>query len=171
MKNKTSAVPSLRTARWESPFGTLQLTATADALVGLLLPCQLGSVNMRPAGRPNTVLVETCRQLEAFFAGDRRTFELPLAPISGTDFQRRVWDELQQVPFGSTLTYTQLAQRIGRPRAVRAVGAANGRNPIPIVIPCHRVVGSTGSLTGYGGGIEMKQQLLAWEAGEPVRWR
>jgi methylated-DNA-[protein]-cysteine S-methyltransferase len=104
-------------------------------------------------------------QLSEYFEGKRKTFELELAP-EGTDFQKAVWDELTRVPYGSTLSYGELARRIGRADAVRAVGAANGANPIPIVIPCHRVVGSNGSLTGYGGGLDRKKWLLALECGD-----
>ncbi len=101
-------------------------------------------------------------QLREYFAGTRRTFELELAP-RGTPFQLEVWKALCEIPYGDTITYAELARRIGRPAAVRAVGAANGANPIPIVVPCHRVIGSNGTLTGYGGGIERKQFLLALE--------
>jgi methylated-DNA-[protein]-cysteine S-methyltransferase len=108
---------------------------------------------------------EAARQLEEYFAGARRTFDLPLAP-RGTPFQQRVWEELRGIPYGQTTSYGELARRIGQPTASRAVGAANGANPIPIIIPCHRAVGSDGSLTGYGGGVERKQRLLAMEAGQ-----
>lgn len=101
-------------------------------------------------------------QLAEYFAGRRRRFRLPLAP-EGTPFQQRVWEELRLIPYGETVTYTELARRAGRPSAVRAAGAANGRNPISIVIPCHRVVGVNGSLTGYGGGLPRKRALLAME--------
>lgn len=102
-------------------------------------------------------------QLDAYFAGTRRTFDLPLAP-KGTPFQRTVWEALCRIPYGATISYAGLAHRIGRPAAVRAVGAANGRNPLPIVVPCHRVVGSDGSLTGYAGGLSFKQALLDLES-------
>jgi methylated-DNA-[protein]-cysteine S-methyltransferase len=101
-------------------------------------------------------------QLTAYFEGGRQTFSLPLAPV-GTPFQRRVWAELQRIPYGETLSYSQLARRAGRPRAIRGAGAANGKNPISIVIPCHRVMGKDGSLTGYGGGLETKRALLDLE--------
>jgi O-6-methylguanine DNA methyltransferase len=106
-------------------------------------------------------------QLTAYFEGGRRTFSLPLAPV-GTPFQRRVWAELQRIPYGETLSYSQLARRAGRPRAIRAAGAANGKNPISIVIPCHRVVGKDGSLTDYGGGLEKKAALLELEGAKVV---
>lgn len=108
------------------------------------------------------VLTEAASQLSAYFAGDLTEFDLPLAP-RGTDFQRQVWDLLRTIPYGTTRSYGELATRLGSPGASRAVGLANGRNPISIVVPCHRVVGSSGQLTGYGGGIERKQTLLALE--------
>jgi methylated-DNA-[protein]-cysteine S-methyltransferase len=101
-------------------------------------------------------------QLLEYFEGKRRTFTLDLA-LRGTPFQVAVWEELCRIPYGDTITYAELARRIGKPRAVRAVGAANGANPIPVIVPCHRVIGSNGTLTGYGGGIERKQFLLALE--------
>ena len=104
-------------------------------------------------------------QLTEYFAGRRQRFELPLAP-EGTPFQQRVWRELQDVPYGVTISYGELAARIGQPTASRAVGLANGSNPLPIVIPCHRVIGANGKLTGYGGGLPVKEQLLALERGE-----
>jgi methylated-DNA-[protein]-cysteine S-methyltransferase len=107
-------------------------------------------------------------QLDEYFAGRRRSFDLPLAPRGGTAFQRAVWGELGHIPYGSTISYGELARRLGRPGASRAVGGANHANPLPIVVPCHRVVGADGSLTGYGGGIERKRALLAVE-GVPGR--
>ena len=102
-------------------------------------------------------------QLHAYFAGELERFELPLAP-RGTAFQRSVWDALREIPYGRTTTYSELAASIGRPSACRAVGAANGRNPLPVIVPCHRVLGAAGALTGYGGGLERKRDLLAFEA-------
>ena len=107
---------------------------------------------------------EAIAQLEAYFAGALRRFDLPLAP-EGTPFQREVWSALTAIPYGETLSYGELARRLGRPAASRAVGAANGQNPIPIVIPCHRVIGADGSLTGFGGGLAIKRRLLDLEAG------
>jgi methylated-DNA-[protein]-cysteine S-methyltransferase len=101
-------------------------------------------------------------QLRAYFARERKEFDLPLAP-RGTEFQRRVWEELSRIPYGTTVSYAELAARIGRPGAFRAVGRANGTNPIPVILPCHRVIGADGSLTGYGGGMELKRALLALE--------
>jgi methylated-DNA-[protein]-cysteine S-methyltransferase len=108
------------------------------------------------------LLLRAEEQLLAYFEGRRRSFSLPLAPV-GTPFQQRVWAELRKVPFGETVSYSELARRCGRPSAIRAAGAANGKNPISIVIPCHRVVGKNGALTGYGGGLRKKQALLALE--------
>jgi methylated-DNA-[protein]-cysteine S-methyltransferase len=112
----------------------------------------------------NAVALETARQLEAYFAGRLRRFDLTL-DMQGTDFQKRVWRELEGIPYGETRSYGQIAQAIRAPKALRAVGAANGANPIPIVVPCHRVIGASGKLVGYGGGLEMKKRLLAIEAG------
>jgi methylated-DNA-[protein]-cysteine S-methyltransferase len=106
---------------------------------------------------------ETIRQLRAYFEGELREFDLPLAP-EGTEFQMRVWESLRAIPYGETISYGQLAARLGNPKASRAVGLANGSNPIPIIIPCHRVIGSDGSLVGYGGGLENKKILLALES-------
>lgn len=108
------------------------------------------------------LLKEAARQLESYFAGELKEFSLPLEP-SGTDFMRQVWSALCEIPFGKTATYGEIAQRIGRPKAARAVGLANNRNPIPIFIPCHRVIGADGSLTGYAGGLDMKKKLLDLE--------
>ena len=102
-------------------------------------------------------------QLRAYFAGELRDFDLPLAP-RGTAFQQSVWDALLEIPYGATTTYSELAATIGRPSACRAVGAANGRNPLAVIVPCHRVIGAAGALTGYGGGLERKRMLLALEA-------
>lgn len=114
----------------------------------------------------NDVLKQTRRQIEEYFAGSRREFDLPLAP-AGTDFQQKVWRALLEIPYGRTASYMEQAQRLGNAKAVRAVGLANGRNPIPIVIPCHRVIGSNGSLTGYAGGLAIKRALLEMEGALP----
>ena len=107
---------------------------------------------------------ETKRQLRLYFAGDLREFDLPL-DLAGTDFQKRVWNALLAIPYGETRSYSQIASKIGSPRAVRAVGAANGRNPVPIIVPCHRVIGASGNLVGFGGGLEWKRKLLELERG------
>ncbi|HEX7681652.1 MAG TPA: methylated-DNA--[protein]-cysteine S-methyltransferase, partial [Thermoanaerobaculia bacterium] len=106
---------------------------------------------------------EASAQLRAYFAGDLQAFDLPLAP-RGTEFQQSVWSALLEIPYGQTTTYSAIAEKISLPAAVRAVGAANGANPIPIIIPCHRVIGTNGSLTGFGGGLDVKRKLLALEA-------
>ena len=115
-----------------------------------------------PDEAPDDATRAVCAQLGEYFAGTRKEFEVKLAP-RGTEFQMSVWMELLKIPYGGTISYSELAQRIGKPSAVRAVGAANGANPIPVIIPCHRVIGSNGSLTGYGGGTERKQRLLVLE--------
>ncbi|NLM73573.1 MAG: methylated-DNA--[protein]-cysteine S-methyltransferase [Clostridiaceae bacterium] len=108
------------------------------------------------------ILKEAAKQLEEYFAGKRKTFDLPLSP-KGTDFQRKVWDVLTRIPYGETLSYGDVAKKIGNPKACRAVGMANNKNPIPIIIPCHRVIGSSGKLVGYGGGLHIKEKLLELE--------
>ena len=147
----------------ESPVGPLLLTSDGAQLTGIYFDYE--SVNVTAWVRRDDAAPfgETVEQLAEYFAGTRADFELPLAP-SGTDFQRRVWTELTRIPYGATISYGELARRIGNPNASRAVGLANGRNPIPIVVPCHRVIGVNGTLTGYGGGLERKQHLLTLEA-------
>ncbi len=148
-----------------SPVGELTLVADERALKAVLWEnddpkrVPLGSLQHR-AGHP--VLLETERQLREYFAGHRLTFDLPLEFI-GTDFQRSVWQALLSIPFGETRSYAQIAKQVGNPSAVRAVGAANGRNPISIIAPCHRVIGSNGKLTGFAGGMEAKAFLLKLE--------
>lgn len=146
---------------YDSPIGPLVLSAHTDQLVGLHLP---GSDDPIPAGteRATPILKRAAKQLAEYFAGKRTAFDLALAP-EGTAFQRRVWDALLEIPYGETTNYGTIAQRIGRPAASRAVGAANGRNPIAIIIPCHRVIGANGSLTGFGGGLPAKTFLLTHE--------
>jgi methylated-DNA-[protein]-cysteine S-methyltransferase len=116
----------------------------------------------------NPLLTEAVRQLRAYFAGALREFLLPL-DIEGTDFQKRVWGQVAAIPYGETRSYLQIAQALGSPRAVRAVGAANGANPVPIVVPCHRVIGAKGKLVGYGGGLAMKERLLELEGARALR--
>ena len=117
------------------------------------------------ANPTNPLLAEAARQLHAYFAGRLRRFDLPL-DLAGTGFRRRVWMELTRIPYGETRSYQDVARAVGAPNAVRAVGAANGANPVPIVIPCHRVIGAGGKLVGYGGGLPLKRRLLALERGE-----
>lgn len=145
----------------ESPVGTLTAVSTDGVLSGLYmadaahLPTSFGEASPHGAGRLDTELTE-------YFEGERTVFTVPTAAV-GTPFQLRVWDQLTAIPYGSTCSYLDLAVALGDPRLVRAVGAANGRNPLSIVVPCHRVVGSDGTLTGYAGGLARKQQLLALE--------
>ena len=151
----------------DSPVGTLTLAATDDGLHAIEFPR-----NRHPADRDgwvpgdHRVLDRTARQLDDYFAAKRRDFDLPLAP-RGTAFQRTVWMTLAGIGYGETISYAQLAQRVGKPTAMRAVGAANGRNPLPIVLPCHRVIGADGALTGFGGGLPTKQFLLELEGALP----
>jgi methylated-DNA-[protein]-cysteine S-methyltransferase len=150
----------------DSPIGPLRLYGTDDALTCVWLP---GGSGTPPAAavRETRVLAATATQLAGYFAGTRRVFDLPLAP-DGTEFQQSVWCVLSTIPFGVTWSYGDVARRIGQPTASRAVGAANGKNPIAIVVPCHRVIGASGALTGYGGGMATKRWLLAHE-GQPVQ--
>jgi methylated-DNA-[protein]-cysteine S-methyltransferase len=147
-----------------SPIGPIRLTAGPNALTGVfMLKHKYGPEGFPAEERGESPLLrESARQLAAYFEGALRDFELPLAP-DGSDFQRQVWHELVKIPYGGTISYLALARRIGDARHVRAVGTANGRNPISIIIPCHRVVGSDGSLVGYGGGLERKRWLLNHE--------
>lgn len=148
-----------------SPVGQLKLVATERGLVAILWEndnprrVPLGDVVETDS---NPILLETERQLREYFAGQRREFELPL-DFQGTEFQRRVWSALLTIPYGQTRSYAQIAQQIGCPAAVRAVGAANGKNPLSIIAPCHRVLGSNGKLTGFAGGLETKAKLLSLE--------
>ncbi|MFS0773182.1 methylated-DNA--[protein]-cysteine S-methyltransferase [Sphingomonas sp. 1P08PE] len=159
-------------ATMASPVGELTLVAEERGLAAILWPADDGARvrldrGVHDPGRP--VLVAAMRQLEEYFAGTRRTFDLPLAP-RGTAFQQAVWAALLTIPWGETRSYAAIARAIGRPAAVRAVGAANGRNPLSIVVPCHRVVGSNGTLTGFAGGLAAKALLLEIEGtGEAPR--
>lgn len=147
----------------DSPVGPLTLVASDGVLAGLYMDEQRHRPPEEVFGVPDPSGFEAvAAELEAYFAGELTEFTVPLAP-DGTPFQRSVWAALREIPYGETVSYGQLADRIGRPKAVRAVGLANGRNPIGIVVPCHRVVGADGSLTGYGGGIERKRFLLDFE--------
>ena len=147
----------------DSPVGTLTVAATDAGLHAIEFPR-----NRHPADRQgwtegdHALIGLAARQLDEYFAAERRVFDLPLAP-RGTDFQCAVWMTLAGIGYGETISYAQLAQRVGKPTAMRAVGAANGRNPLPIVLPCHRVIGADGSLTGFGGGLPTKQFLLELE--------
>lgn len=146
---------------FDTPVGAIGLEEENGAIVRLLLP---GAPAPRIACHETPLLTEGKRQLLEYLAGVRRVFDLPLAP-KGTEFYRSVWRALEEIPYGETRSYRDIAQTVGRPKAVRAVGQANHNNPIPIIIPCHRVVGANGSLTGYGGGLDLKERLLRLEAG------
>jgi methylated-DNA-[protein]-cysteine S-methyltransferase len=143
----------------ETPIGPLRLSAEG----GRLSRVEFAASASADARSVEPVLLEAEAQLRAYFAGELRRFDLPLAP-RGTAFQLSVWDALVEIPYGATTSYSELAAAIGRPSACRAVGAANGRNPLAVIVPCHRVIGAAGALTGYGGGLERKRMLLALEA-------
>ncbi|MDX6630920.1 MAG: methylated-DNA-[protein]-cysteine S-methyltransferase [Gaiellales bacterium] len=146
---------------FHSPAGALVLEGDDDALT------RLGFGTPESAQGDARAVAEAAVQLEQYFAGERTAFDLDLR-LEGTPFERRVWDEVRAIPYGETATYAEIARRVGSPSACRAVGRANGRNPIAVIVPCHRVVGSDGSLTGYAGGIEMKRALLELEQGAVV---
>jgi methylated-DNA-[protein]-cysteine S-methyltransferase len=147
----------------DSPVGRLLLAGNEKELRHISFPRGKGALKPERGWVPKEEpFREAIRQLQAYFAGTLKEFDLPLAP-QGTPFQRAVWQVLRSIPYGATASYGQIARRIGKPKAMRAVGAANGRNPLPIVVPCHRVIGSDGSLTGFGGGLTTKQKLLDLE--------
>jgi methylated-DNA-[protein]-cysteine S-methyltransferase len=156
----------LRSSVVATPIGDVVLVGSADVLVELDLP---GDGRVRhPEGRPgrdDDALAEAATQLRQYFSGTRRSFDLDLAP-QGTDFQTKVWAALAEIPYGTTATYGEIAAQVGNPKASRAVGMANNRNPIALIIPCHRVIGSTGKLVGYGGGLPAKEFLLNLERGD-----
>jgi methylated-DNA-[protein]-cysteine S-methyltransferase len=149
--------------QWQSPLGELLLAGEEGALAALHLP---GRRRVRDDWiRAVGPFAQAIRQLEEYFAGERTAFDLKLAP-GGGGFDRAVWEHLVTIPYGETRSYAQIARDIGRPDRARAVGGANARNPLPIIVPCHRVVGTDGSLTGYGGGLAMKRALLVLERGQ-----
>ncbi len=155
----------------DSPVGRLTLVASAAALVAILWEVEhrkpLKMADMTES-HDHPVLQETIRQLAEYFAGQRKTFDLPLE-FRGTDFQRSVWQALLTIPYGETRSYLDIANQLGNPKAVRAVGAANGRNPISIIAPCHRVIGASGDLVGFGGGLPAKMKLLELEGYLPAQ--
>ena len=153
----------MRYSTLTTPIGELMLTADDD---GALTSVNLPNRHPDPAGweRDDELLADARRQLTEYFAGERTEFDLPLRP-TGAPFQLRVWEALLRIPYGETASYGEMARELGHPTASRAVGAANGRNPIAIVVPCHRVIGANGSLTGYAGGLECKRALLDLEVG------
>ncbi|MEM8849760.1 MAG: methylated-DNA--[protein]-cysteine S-methyltransferase [Pseudomonadota bacterium] len=160
---------SLRYTYLDTPIGALLLAADAAGLARISFPT--GDRTVRPGGdwmEDAGPLAEAIAQLRAYFAGELTAFDLTLSP-SGTAFQKQVWLTLPEIGFGETATYSEIARRVGRPKASRAVGAANGANPLPIVLPCHRIVGADGSLTGFGGGLPVKRFLLAHEGRAPAQ--
>ncbi|MGH9423590.1 MAG: methylated-DNA--[protein]-cysteine S-methyltransferase [Thermoanaerobaculia bacterium] len=144
----------------DTPIGAILVAGDGDALVETYFA---GAKPKSDWIRDDDGLRVVANQLREYFAGERQAFDLPLAPC-GTEFQQAVWKALLEIPYGETTTYSTIAGKIGRPAAVRAVGAANGANPIPIIIPCHRVIGANGSLTGFGGGLDVKRRLLSMES-------
>ncbi|MCX4782926.1 methylated-DNA--[protein]-cysteine S-methyltransferase [Streptomyces sp. NBC_01264] len=152
----------------DSPYGPLTLVAADGVLCGLYMTGQ----RHRPAEEAfgervaagEAPFPEVLRQLTAYFAGELTAFDLPVR-LEGTEFQRSVWEQLVRIPYGQTWSYGELAAKLGKPNASRAVGLANGKNPVGIIVPCHRVIGASGSMTGYGGGIDRKVRLLAFESG------
>ena len=160
---KTEKMSAVYYTRFESPVGPLLLAGEANALRLVSFETSKRAARPRPEWKQNgAAFTEVIRQLQAYFGGELKEFDLRLAP-EGTEFQLRVWNALRAIPYGETISYAQLAERIGNPKAVRAVGLANGSNPIPIIVPCHRVIGSDGSLTGFGGGLKTKKILLELE--------
>jgi methylated-DNA-[protein]-cysteine S-methyltransferase len=161
----TTSPTVLEATTVETPIGPLTLVASDRAVTGLYFAGdrRAADARARSSAPDGSILGRAEAALDAYFAGRASRFELPLAPL-GTDFQRAVWAALVAIPYGATATYADIARAVGRPDAVRAVGAANGRNPISVIVPCHRVIGSDGSLTGYAGGLDRKAWLLTHEA-------
>jgi len=156
-------------SRIASPLGELVVLGDGQSITGLYLPGHQGWEGPCADCQPADELFSAVRiQLAEYFAGDRQQFDLPLH-FSGTDFQQRIWRELLKIPFGSTVSYTELASCAGQPYAARAAGHANGRNPISLIVPCHRVIGASGQLTGYAGGVDKKRWLLDFEASRRSR--
>jgi methylated-DNA-[protein]-cysteine S-methyltransferase len=159
-----ATAPTTTTTTVDSPVGPLTLTARDGSLNGLHMQDQRHAPARSPESRRDDgAFEEVVEQLQAYFAGELTHFDLPLA-VDGTPFQRRVWAALREIPYGQTISYGELACRVGSPGAARAVGLANGRNPVGIIVPCHRVIGADGSMTGYGGGLQRKVWLLEHEA-------
>lgn len=149
----------------ESPIGELLLLGDGEVLRGLYMQAGRRPIRIRPAWeRDDSAFPEAREQLAQYFAGERTSFDLPMQ-LDGSVFQRTVWHALTEIPYGHTISYGELARRIGRPDLARAVGTANGQNPIAVIVPCHRVIGSDGKLVGYGGGLENKRLLLDLEQG------
>jgi len=167
MNNTTAVIANNKAItfydNYQSPLGALLLLSDGDSLTGLYMDAAEFNAETRASWREDdSRFIAVRAQLDAYFAGELRRFELPLAP-QGSAFQQTVWSALHQIPYGATISYGEQAVRLGKPNAARAVGLANGRNPISIIVPCHRVIGASGALTGYGGGIERKRWLLCHE--------
>lgn len=159
-----NSVNATALSRLSTPVGELTLTVSDAALTGVYFPSsrQFARLHAGELGAESEILALARRQLEEYFAGSRTAFDIPLA-LEGTPFEQRVWEALQRIPYGTTMSYGELARRLGDQSASRAVGTANARNPIPIIVPCHRVIGANGDLTGYGGGLDRKLWLLEHE--------
>jgi len=153
----------MKTAFINTPVGILELKGDAEGLASVLFKDEENDVVSEKIPKE---LKDAALQLQEYFEGNRKEFNLKLSP-EGTDFQKRVWEELQQIPFGKTTSYKQMANTLGDPKVIRAAASANGKNPISIIIPCHRVIGSDGSLTGYAGGLHRKKWLLEFESPSP----
>jgi len=149
------------------PLGRLFLRGDGQFLTGLFMQPHKGGAPDGSWQESDATFTAVREQLAEYFAGERQEFDVPIK-LAGTSFQQRVWQELVRIPFGTTISYSQLAERVGKRTASRAVGQANGRNPISIIVPCHRVIGADGKLTGYGGGVDKKKWLLAWERSATV---
>lgn len=156
-----ASAKSLVQTRIKTPTGTLYLTASSMGLAGLGWSPMKGAKGAKD-GEEVRILEKAKEQLEQYFAGQRQDFDLPL-DLEGTEFQKKVWKALQTIPFGKTISYAQLAKKVGSPKAFRAVGGANGRNPVAIVVPCHRVIAANGAIGGFSGGLDKKEVLLALE--------
>src|SRR6267142_5611711 len=164
IENRTSSVNPIRYTWFESPIGPLLLAGADSRLKLVSFAKGKHARQVHPDWIEDaSVFAEAIDQLQRYFAGNLETFDLPLL-LECTTFQTKVWTALKNIPYGETVSYKTLAERVGSPKAVRAVGAANGANPIPIILPCHRVIGNDGSLTGFGGGLPLKQKLLALES-------
>jgi methylated-DNA-[protein]-cysteine S-methyltransferase len=165
---KIPMTEDLATTRLQTPIGPLRLAASPEGLVTVLFPIDPRELPVLEGTAPARAhLAEAGAALEEYFAGRRTRFEGLKLAAQGTEFQRQVWGALSRIPFGETATYAGMARRIGRPSAVRAVGLANGQNPLPIIVPCHRVIGSNGALTGFAGGLPAKKWLLEFEGALP----
>ncbi|MFI8519622.1 methylated-DNA--[protein]-cysteine S-methyltransferase [Streptomyces sp. NPDC085481] len=161
-------MPTVQHTVVDSPYDPLTLVAVDGVLSRIHMTGQRHRPAEQTFGTPDPrPFAEAVRQLDAYFAGELTEFDLPLKLV-GTPFQLRVWEQLRLIPYGETRTYGELAEVLGNPGASRAVGLANGKNPVSIVVPCHRVIGASGNLTGYGGGLDRKQRLLAFESGGPA---